>query len=158
MNTLNDFIGKYKKQFIGLFLFLIIAYAYKSFMFEEHELVNHQMIGKQIVFNKPLIYKRERWQYRSIVDKIGVYLSPIYHFDDKEALVYIPSGMKFTVRSIYFTDVKFSGQEIFYILVDIEGVQSIISENDVNFILSDMYEYHADEVNDITNRRDETVK
>ena len=124
-----------------LLIFFFISYAFKSFMFEEHKIPNHKMIGKELVFNKPLLYEKEGFQYRDIVDKIGIYLSTIYYPTYKKAIAYVPSDMRFKVLSVYFTNVKFNGQEIFYILEDTKGIKSIISEREIDFILSDVYEY-----------------
>jgi hypothetical protein len=139
MYTLKRFTRIHKRKIIGLVLLLTLAFAYKSFMFVEHQLPNHPMVGKQIAFNKPLLYIKEGYQYISIVDKIGVYLSPVYQFSKTKIIAKVPADMTFTVRSVYFTDVKFSGQTIFYILEDRNGFQSIISKDDVDFIVSDLY-------------------
>lgn len=122
-------------------MFFLISYAFKSFIFEEHKILNHKMIGKKLIFNKPLLYEKEGFQYRDIVDRIGIYLSTINYSTYKEAIAYVPSDMTFKVLSVYFTNVKFNGQEIFYILEDTKGIKSIISEREIDFILSDVYEY-----------------
>ncbi len=89
-----------------LLMFFLISYAFNSFMFEEHKILNHKMIGKELRFNKPLLYEKEGFQNVDIVDEIGTYLSIIYYPTHKEAIAYVPSDMTFKVLSVYFSDIN----------------------------------------------------